>query len=468
MNKKRLAAFGAAVCLAASLAGCGSDKTAVYVQQVSVLSGISSTDKFSAMVVSENITEIKKDSDKDVSELLVKEGQDVKEGDPLFTYDTDQLQLAADKLDLEREQLNSSMSDYDTQIGDLERARDKASADRKLQYTIQIQSLQVSKKEAELNMKTKVAELEKARKLLDNATITSPVTGRIQSVNENGTDSQGNPAAYITIQQAGAYRVKGIIGELQQNALRQGDKVIMTSRVDSSKTWTGTVSQIDYENPVKNDNNGYIMSSSSDSVNQSSKYYFYVELDSMEGLIMGQHLYLQRDSGDGTVSGVPVQSAYICFEDDGSAYVWAEGSHGKLEKRTVTLGEYNEETDLYDVTGGLSETDYIAFPDAELCKPGVAVSHTPVVSEEDGGMSDAGMDGGMQDGGMSDGGMVDGGMDAGMVDGGMADAGMEDAMNSEETQMDPEQTAETPETADSAGELQADPESVVDSFTEAG
>lgn len=462
MNKKRFAAFGAAVCLAASLAGCGSDKTAVYVQQVSVLSGISSTDKFSAMVVSENITEIKKDSDKDVSELLVKEGQDVKEGDPLFTYDTDQLQLAADKLDLEREQLNSSMSDYDTQIGDLERDRDKASADRKLQYTIQIQSLQVSKKEAELNMKTKVAELEKAKKLLDNATITSPVTGRIQSVNENGTDSQGNPAAYITIQQAGAYRVKGIIGELQQNALRQGDKVLMTSRVDSSKTWTGTVSQIDYENPVKNDNNGY-MSSSSDSVNQSSKYYFYVELDSMDGLIMGQHLYLQRDSGDGTVSGVPVQSAYICFEDDGSAYVWAEGSHGKLEKRTVTLGEYNEETDLYDVTGGLSETDYIAFPDAELCKPGVAVSHTPVVSEEDGSVSDAGMDGGM-----SDGGMVDGGMDAGMADGGMADAGMEDAMNSEETQMDPEQTAEAPETADSADELQAAPESVVDSFTEAG
>ena len=457
MNKKRFATFGAAVCLAASLAGCGSDKTAVYVQQVSVLSGISSTDKFSAMVVSENITEIKKDSDKDVSELLVKEGQDVKEGDPLFTYDTDQLQLAADKLDLEREQLNSSMSDYDTQIGDLERDRDKASADRKLQYTIQIQSLQVSKKEAELNMKTKVAELEKAKKLLDNATITSPVTGRIQSVNENGTDSQGNPAAYITIQQAGAYRVKGIIGELQQNALRQGDKVLMTSRVDSSKTWTGTVSQIDYENPVKNDNNGY-MSSSSDSVNQSSKYYFYVELDSMDGLIMGQHLYLQRDSGDGTVSGVPVQSAYICFEDDGSAYVWAEGSHGKLEKRTVTLGEYNEETDLYDVTGGLSETDYIAFPDAELCKPGVAVSHTPVVSEDDGGVSDAGMDGGM-----SDGGMVDGGMDAGM-----ADAGMEDAMNSEETQMDPEQTAEALETTDSAEELQADPESVVDSFTEAG
>lgn len=454
MNKKRLAALGAALCMAASLVGCGSDKTAVYVQQVSVLSGVSSTDRFSAMVVSDNITEIKKDSDKSVSELHVKEGEDVKEGDPLFTYDTDQLQLAADKLDLEREQLSSSMSDYDTQIGDLERDRDKASADRKLQYTIQIQSLQVSKKEAELNMKTKKAELEKARKLLDNATIMSPVTGRIQAINENGTDSQGNAAAYITIQQAGSYRVKGIIGELQQSALRQGDKVLMTSRVDSTKTWTGTVSQIDYENPVKSDNNSYSMNST-DSVNQSSKYYFYVELDSIDGLIMGQHLYLQRDSGDGVVSGVPVQSAYICFEDDGSAYVWAENSHGKLEKRSVTLGTYNEETDFYDVTHGLSETDYIAFPDEELCKPGAAVSHTPVASEGDEGMSDGGMDGGMVD----EGNMAEGE--------GVADTGMEEAMDMDPAQGEEQATAAL-ETTDNAGELQADPESVVDSFTEAG
>lgn len=70
-------------------------------------------------------------------------------------------QLNADKLDLEREQLSASISDYDTQIGELERERDKVSANKKLQYTIQIQSAQVSQKEAELNLKTKEAELEK-------------------------------------------------------------------------------------------------------------------------------------------------------------------------------------------------------------------------------------------------------------------------------------------------------------------
>ena len=410
---KRTIASAAALCLALGLVltGCGSKDKAVYVQQVSSLTGVSSQDRFSGLVVSENLTEIKKDSDKQVAELMVKEGQDVKEGDALFTYDTDQLQLNADKLDLEREQLSSSLDDYQTQIGELERERDKAGANQKLQYTIQIQSAQVSLKEAELNLKTKEAELEKAKQLLENATITSPVAGRVQSINESGTDSQGNPAAYITIQQAGAYRVKGTIGELQQGAISQGDRIKLTSRVDSSKTWLGTVTLVDYENPVKDDNNGYIISGN-DSSNTASKYPFYVELDSIDGLIMGQHLYMERYTEGDDATGVIVSSAYICYEDDGSAYVWAENSRGKLEKRSITLGDYNENTDNYQVTDGLSETDYIAFPDEQYCHVGAPTSHTPVIYEEDENGSNAAEPDMGADMGMDTDMGVDAGMDA--------------------------------------------------------
>ena len=412
---KRTIASAAALCLALGLVltGCGSKDKAVYVQQVSSLTGISSQDRFTGLVVSENLTEIKKDSDKNVAELLVKEGQDVQEGDPLFSYDTDQLQLNADKLDLEREQLSASISDYDTRIGELERERDKVSANKKLQYTIQIQSAQVSQKEAELNLKTKEAELEKAKQLLENATITAPIAGRIQSINESGTDSQGNPAAYITIQQAGAYRVKGTIGELQQGAIAQGDRIRLTSRVDSSKTWLGTVTLVDYESPVKNDNNGYY--SSSDSSNMASKYPFYVELDSVEGLIMGQHLYMERYTEGDDETGVIVSSAYLCYEDDRS----------KLEKRAVTLGTYNENTDNYVVTEGLSETDYIAFPDEQYCHVGAPTSHTPVTYENEEG----GADMGGADMGGADMGGADMGMDADMGD---TDAGMDAGMDGTE------------------------------------
>ena len=383
-----------ALALTLVLTGCGSDETAVYVQKISNINGISTTERFSGLVVSENLTEVKKDSDKEVAELLVKEGQDVKEGDPLFSYDTDKLQLSADKLDLEREQLNSSLQDYQTQISQLEREREKVNANKKLQYTIQIQSAQVSLKEAELNLKTKEVELEKAQKLLQNATVLSPTTGRIQSINESGTDSQGNAVAYITIQQAGSYRVRGTIGELQQGAVSKGDRIMMVSRVDPSKTWLGTVTLVDYENPIKNDNSGSYVISGNDSSNTASKYPFYVELDSMDGLIMGQHLYLERYTEGAGASGVPVSSAYICYEEDGSAYVWAENSHAKLEKRAITLGDYNENSDCYDVVDGLTEDDYIAFPDEKFCRVGASTTHTPVVSEDlEGEMGDADMSG---------------------------------------------------------------------------
>ena len=383
-----------ALALTLVLTGCGSDETAVYVQKISNINGISTTERFSGLVVSENLTEVKKDSDKEVAELLVKEGQDVKEGDPLFSYDTDKLQLSADKLDLEREQLNSSLQDYQTQISQLEREREKVNANKKLQYTIQIQSAQVSLKEAELNLKTKEVELEKAQKLLQNATVLSPTTGRIQSINESGTDSQGNAVAYITIQQAGSYRVRGTIGELQQGAVSKGDRIMMVSRVDPSKTWLGTVTLVDYENPIKNDNSGGYVISGNDSSNTASKYPFYVELDSMDGLIMGQHLYLERYTEGAGASGVPVSSAYICYEEDGSAYVWAENSHAKLEKRAITLGDYNENSDCYDVVDGLTEDDYIAFPDEKFCRVGASTTHTPVASEDlEGEMGDADMSG---------------------------------------------------------------------------
>ena len=92
------------LCLALSLcltmAACGGDENAVYVQKVADLidmGGIAPGDRFSGIVVSENITEIPKDNEMVVDELLVREGDDVSEGQELFSYDTQQLQLTLDK-----------------------------------------------------------------------------------------------------------------------------------------------------------------------------------------------------------------------------------------------------------------------------------------------------------------------------------------------------------------------------------
>ena len=93
--------------------------------------------------------------------------------------------------------------------------------------------------------------------------------------------------------------------------------------------------------------------------------------------------YLELAEEESGVSGIPVSMAFVCYEEDGSAYVWAE-KRGKLEKRPVTLGEYNPMQDTWEVTEGLTEEDYIAFPDPQLCQEGVPTTRDQVVQETEG------------------------------------------------------------------------------------
>ena len=384
MKKGLMIVLTAALLLA--LCACGESGTAVYVQSVAKLSGlggIAPGDRFAGIVVSENVAEVNKDSDKTIEELLVKAGDDVEEGQILFSYDTDQLQLALDKQRLEKEQLEASIENYKDQIDDLEKQRKKAGQSAQLQYTVQIQSLQVDLKEAELNLKAKEQEVAKSEEVLKNADVKSPVTGRVQEINEDGTDNYGRPMAYITIQQSGSYRVKGTLGEQQRGGIMEGTRMRIVSRTDESIYWLGTVSLVDYENPSQENQNDMYYGMNTDEMTASSKYPFYIELDNTDGLILGQHVYLEVEQEETEEAGIPVSMAFICYDDDGSAYVWAENGRGKLEKRIVTLGQPNDMMGTVSVMDGLTEADYIAFPDYELCKEGAPTTHEVIAVEKE-------------------------------------------------------------------------------------
>ena len=266
-----------ALCLCLTMLACGSEENAVFVQKVSDLvnmGGIAPGDRFGGLVVSENVAEIHKDGDKSIAELLVREGDDVTEGQELFSYDTEQLQLALDKQKLELEQLQATIESYTGQIADLEKERNRTSANNKLQYTVQIQSLQVDLKEAQLNLSAKEKDIANSENVLENAVVTAPVTGRIQSISENGMDNYGNPLPYITIQQSGSYRVKGVIGELQFGSIMEGVRLKITSRTKDDACWYGTVSLIDYENPSQGTDQDMYYGMSTDEMTSSTKYPF--------------------------------------------------------------------------------------------------------------------------------------------------------------------------------------------------
>ena len=142
----------------------------------------------------------------------------------------------------------------------------------------------------------------------------------------------------------------------------------------------------------------------------SSKYPFYVELESSDGLLLGQHVYIEPDYGQDAEQDADTLKlpAYYINDADSAPWVWAQNAKGKLEKRSLTLGDYDAEMDTYVVTDGLTADDYIAFPDESLKAGMTCVTY-----------DDATFDPGMGGGDMGDMGDMSGvdGMDGAPVDG---------------------------------------------------
>lgn len=360
----------------------GSDVT-VSVQSVSSITGYGSVglyDSYAGIVEAGETVDLNKDETMDVAEVLVKAGDEVTAGQVLFTYDTDELTLERDKAALELEQLKSSVTTKQEQITALEKEKQYASASAQLDYTLQIQALQLDISETELNSAAKQKEIDRLSALLENTEVTAPVSGTVQAVNLNGeTDDYGNPKPFMSLSESGNFRIKGSINEQQIAGLYEGMEVTVHSRVDES-TWHGTVSYIDFDHP-ESGNMDYYYYESSD-MSASSNYPFYVELEDDTGLMLGQHVYFEPYIPDADTAGLPLPACYVA---DGS-YVWA-AKKGKLEKRKLTLGEYDEMTDTYAVTAGLSLDDYIAFPDETCVEGAKTVIYDPAAegSEDSGG-----------------------------------------------------------------------------------
>ena len=199
--------------------------------------------------------------------------------------------------------------------------------------------------------------------------------GTTDSTDSSSGNSSGN--AFITILSTGAYRVKGTVNEINRDSIIEGTPVIIRSRVDSSKTWKGTMGSVDLDNSTSNSSSDmamFGMSSASDDQTSSSTYPFYVNLDSSEGLMLGQHVYIEPDEGqDEKKSGIWLNDYFIVDADTDSPYVWIANGQNKLEKRDVILGQYDEDLGEYEIADGLTEKDKIAFPTDEL-KEGMSVA----------------------------------------------------------------------------------------------
>lgn len=352
----------------------------VYVDSVATITGLGSgngmINRFSGVVEPQETLEIKLPSEKTVKEVYVKEGDEVKKGQKLFIYDTTDAEEELSTKEIEVERIKMDIETYKANVESLKKDKANAGSEEQLDYTVRIQSAENNAKRSEYELKSTQQEIEQLKKSVEDAVVISEIDGMVKKISETGEDSgdayyDSESESFMTILSTGKYRIKGSINEQNISSLMEGDAMLVHSRVNEEKTWKGTLTLIDMENPESgNDDMYYAMSSSSADMTSSSNYPFYVELETDDELMLGQHVYLERDYGQGEEKEGLWLPAYYIVEE---SYVWAADKHDKIEKRKVTLGEYDEELDEYQITDGLTTDDYIAYPE-EVIEEGTPVT----------------------------------------------------------------------------------------------
>ena len=371
----------------------------VYVNSVENImnpgSGNGAINRFAGVVETQQKLEIQVEQDKTVKEVFVEEGQTVEGGTPLFEYDTEKTEEEISKAKLELERISNTIGNKYNEIDALEKEKNSADQEAKLDYTMQIQSAQMELKQSEYEKKSKQVEIQKLQDTLENAQVESEMAGVVKSINDGSSGEMnynGESQAFMTIIAMGDFRIKGKINEQNMGAIISGQPVIIHSRVDEDVTWKGTMGEVDMQNPGNDSGNFYM--SSGDGTTQSNSYPFYVNLDSSEGLMLGQHVYIEADYGqEEKKAGIWLDESFVC-DVDAEPYVWVDNGKGKLEKREITLGQHDEELFQYEIADGLTAEDLITYPEDGL-KEGMATAKgengrmgqsNPEMPEEDPGL----------------------------------------------------------------------------------
>ena len=317
----------------------GTDGGTAYVETVANLTGqnaaLGMVNRFAGIIEPQGTWSVNKNADAEVEEIYVSEGDEVEEGQALFVYSTTKYEedLQQAKIDLER--LHNEYDSTVETIAQLEKEKKSASSSEQADYTVQIKEQNLTLKDKDLDIQMKEAEIGKLESNIENAEVKSGITGVVKSINQGGVND---------------------------------------------RVWKGKITKIDTENALQSDNAGFGMGNSE---SKSSKYPFYVDLENSDGLIMGQHVYIEPDleqGGENTGEGIWLAAYMVDQTDPEHPFVWKDVK-GRLQKQEVTISEIREELGKVKISEGLSTEDSICIPDGTLT-PGMRTAPMSEKPEE--------------------------------------------------------------------------------------
>ena len=338
-----------------------SNDQAVYVQAVSEISGKGlwgQINRYAGTVESPESWSYTLREGGKVKDIYVRVGDVVQRGQKLFSYDTTEEQSAVEEAKIELERMEAELEKSKKNIDTLEKAIARASQTDKPPLQIEMENEKLEIKKAEMQITSKRKEIENLETYAGSPEVSSKLDGVVTSINNGNPDYEVDARnnAFITVVKVGDFRIKAEVNEMNINDLMESAPVIVTSRVDKSISWRGTIELIDRERPDMNEDG---------SMGGSTSYPFYVTLEDCDGLMLGQHVYVEVDRGQNDPverEGIWISNSYIVDIDTDTPYVYADNGSGKLMKKALTLGERDDTLLQSQVVAGLTLTDRIALP----------------------------------------------------------------------------------------------------------
>lgn len=319
----------------------------------------------------------------EIQEYLVKENQKVVAGEPLFTYNTTQVDAEYNKAVRSRDLVQKRLKIEQNEL--VEMGRRLASMQKKVSARVtdedgipeftseDVSALGKEKIQSEADIENTKDELTTAQELINELaetkkqmTVVSKIDGIVVKVNknievtENGTSM---PAVHIISSEP--FKVIGTMSEFDTVKIQPEQSVIIRPKVFKDREWEGVVESVSH---FPDEDGGMDDYGGGGNV---TMYPFKVAItDDTSELRQGFHVSIEVDvSGDEKFLAIPHMALTMNEEGEEIVFVIVEGL---LEERVVEVGEMNDE--FIAITEGVSAGELVVIGPDESMHDGMEVT----------------------------------------------------------------------------------------------
>lgn len=302
---------------------------------------ISNTKLVTGQVVPGRVESFYEDPSKGkIKEIFVKEGQDVEQGDKLFSYDHSEVTIQEKQLEIDKKSINLRLKQGNEKRAllkrDIQKAKDEgAGSDVLAPLEAQLQDLQYEQQSLNLEVEKNKLLAEQLIMQREELIVHSSTSGLVQKASIAGNQSQESGVQRDPILQIAAkepFHIEGTLTELQKAQLQPNQFITITAKAVPNKSWKGKITEVS-EYPVTSEL-GQGAGTAGNQAQNISYYNFKATLETQEDLSPGYHVSIRVEITREQILAIPRSSI---IEKEDSKFVYLVKDH-TLQKRKLTTG----------------------------------------------------------------------------------------------------------------------------------